>query len=351
MLRVELARERAQIDPRAVAALGLRLEAARESLEQADIEPAERELQLGKLAFYRADYARARKHVETALSLDRWNAPACEMLGLLALEHGQYERACEFLSAAHELAPREFGTLPLLAATLARLGEFGDAELVFQQAVACAPYDARALLYWADACITRASTGNDAELLARAHEYASTAIDLTRRRKSRLRASQLAQAHYTRGYAAIRSSERTVDHDRWEQARDDFRAALGVDPQHHEARRALSRLAANGANRRLTLQRAAASFIGLLAFGIFAIAQIGFWPRALPLIQLCAGTECTAPLSLRALSITGYATLTFGALAFIALAVALPHWLRPKPPSIPLERKPIEPEAMRAIVP
>ena len=352
MLQVELARERARTDPRTVAALGVRLEAAREELETSDMEPALRELQLGKLALYRADHARARKHLETALGLDRWSAPACELLGLLALEHSQYEQACELLSAAHELAPREFEILPLLATTLTRLGEFTDAELVFQRAIATAPFDALAMLAWADACLSRTSTSSHPELLARAHEYASMAIDLARKHKSRrLRAHQLAQAHYTRGYAAIRLCERAPDLDRWEQARADFRAALRIDPQAHEARRALARLAANGASRRLTLQRAASSFIGALAFGVFTIAQIGFWPRAQPIIQLCAGVECTAPLSLRALNVTGYATLTFGGLAFIALAVALPHWLRPKPASIPLERKPVEPEATRAVTP
>jgi hypothetical protein len=154
-----------------------------------------------------------------------------------------------------------------------------------------------------------------------------------------------------RGCAAIRASERTADLDRWGQAKRDFRAALRCDRQHHEARRALARLAASGADRRLTFQRAAASFIGALAFGIFAIAQVGFWPRAQPVIQLCAGLDCTEPLSLRALSVTGYATLTFGALAFIALAVALQHWLRPKPASIVLERRPVEPEATREVAP
>jgi hypothetical protein len=123
---------------------------------------------------------------------------------------------------------------------------------------------------------------------------------------------------------------------------------LRINPQHHEARRALARLAADGNSRKLRLQRAASVFIGALAFGIFTIAQVGFWPRVQPILQLCAGTECTAPLSLRALNLTGYATLTFGALAFIVLAVALPHWLRPKPASIPLERKPVEPDATRA---
>jgi tetratricopeptide (TPR) repeat protein len=352
MLQVELARERARVDPRTLAALGVRLEAAREEIESSDFEPALRELQLGKLALYRSDHARARQHLETALSLDRWSAPACELLGLLALEHGQYEEACELLSTAHVLAPHELEILPLMATTLTRLGEFTDAELMFQRAVASAPFDARAMLAWADACLSRTSSSSHPELLARAHEYASMAITLARKHKSRrLRANQLAQAHYTRGYAAIRLCERAPDLDRWEQAKADFRAALRIDPQYHEARRALARLAANGASRRLTLQRAASSLIGALAFGVFAIAQLGFWPRVQPVIQLCAGDVCSGPLSLRALNVTGYATLTFGALAFIALAVALPHWLRPKPASIPLERKPIEPEATRAVAP
>lgn len=352
MLQVELARERTQVDPRTVAVLGVRLEAARDELETSDMDASHRELQLGKLAFYRADRARARRHLETALALDRWSAPACEMLGLLSLEHGQSERACGLFSAAQELAPREFEILPLLASTLTRLGEFTDAELVYQRAVSCAPFDACAMLSWADACLSRTSSSSHPELLARAHEYASMALELTRKQKSRrLRATQLAQAHYTRGYAAIRLCERTPDLDRWKQARRDFRAALHIDPQHHEARRALARLAADGASRRLTLQRVASSIIGSLALGIFALAQIGFWPRAQPILQLCAGDECTGPLSLRALSIAGYAILTFGALAFIALAVALPYWLRPKPTSVPLERKPVEPEATRAVTP
>jgi tetratricopeptide (TPR) repeat protein len=242
--------------------------------------------------------------------------------------------------------------LPLLAATLARLGEYAQSEQVFRQASAASPNDARVALAWADACLVRASTEDDIELFARAHEYATSAIDWTRQSKSRrLPAHLLAQAHYARGYAAIRLSERAVDLERWQQARRDFRSALLRNPQHHEASRALARLAANGAITRLTFRRAAASFLGVLALGIFAIAQIGFWPRAQPVIQLCAGRECTGAFSLRALTLMGYAMLTFGALAFIALAVALPHLLRPRPASVPLERRPVDLEAARGGVP
>jgi tetratricopeptide (TPR) repeat protein len=242
--------------------------------------------------------------------------------------------------------------LPLLASTLARLGEHAGAELLFQRAIAASPDDARVWLARSDACLERASTEDDLGLLARAHEYATLAIELCRSGRSRrLPAHLLAQAHYARGYAAIRLSERSVDLERWKQARSDFRAALRLDPQHHEASRALARIASHGAMRRLTFRRIAASFLGVLALGIFAVAQIGFWPRAQPLIQLCAGSDCTDPYLLRALTTTGYATLTFGALAFIALAVALPHWLQPKPASIPLERRPLELGPTRALLP
>jgi tetratricopeptide (TPR) repeat protein len=352
LAQVELARERAQIDPREVQTLAVRLEAAREAIESGDLDPAERELELGKLAAYRSEPTIARKHIHAAASLDPWNASSCELLARVALENGDIEHAQELLSAAHDLEPGRVEILPLLASTLTRLGEHDEAELVFQRAVAASPNDARILLAWSDACIARASTSIEVELLARAHDYATQAIELCRQGRSlRLPAHLLAQAHYARGYAAIRLSERSVDLERWEQARRDFHSALRLDPQHHEASRALARIASHGAMRRLTYRRVAASFLGALALGIFAVAQIGFWPRAQPVIQLCAGPQCTDPYLLRALTTTGYATLTFGALAFIALAVALPHWLQPKPASIPLERRPVELEPTRSLLP
>jgi tetratricopeptide (TPR) repeat protein len=350
--QVELARERAQTDPREMQTLAARIAAAREAIELADLDPAERELELGKLAAYESEAKTARKHFHSAASLDPWNAASCEWLAQLALEEGDLEHARELLSAAHELEPLNVEILPRLASILAQLGEHDAAEQLFQQAIAASPNDARVWLARADACLCRASTEHDLEYLARAYEHSTQAIELCRHGQlPRLSAHLLAQAHYARGYAVIRMSARSVDLERWEQARRDFLCARRLDPQHHEASRALARIASYGRLRRLTFRRVTASFLGALALGIFAVAQIGFWPRAQPVLQLCAGSECADPYLLRALTTTGYATLTFGALAFIALAVALPHWLQPKPSSIPLERRPVELEPTRSIVP
>jgi Flp pilus assembly protein TadD len=357
MVRVELARERAESDPRALPAFEDGVRAAQREIETADLDPAERALELGKLALYAGDHAHALEQLDWAFTLDPWSAAATEMLGLALLDQGQFRPACDQLSIAYQLAPRDHAILPLWAAALARAGDVGRAEQQFQAALAAVPHDARVLLGWAEACVARASA-RDPEHLARAFDYAGAALAAAHAEKCRrLRAKQRARAHYLRGYARIKLAEREdrgLDSDAVRRAIGDFRAALRIDSRHYDARRALARLTAAGLARRTglqSLQRAASGLIAVLALGVFAIAQLGYWPQAEPVLQFCAGTECSPPLLLRELNLASYSSITFGAFICIALAVVLPRWLRPKTAHIALEQKPIGPDGTRAVTP
>lgn len=355
---MELSRERGEADPRARLELIDRTRALQVELEALELPPADRELLLGELALHTAEYPRAARRLATALALDPWNASASETLGRVRLAQGALPDACEQLEHALSLAPRDFATLPLYAAALARSGEFDAADRAYAQAQACAPEDARVLLGWAEACLLRAHASQidvESEMYVRALEYADSAIRAVRAGACRrLRPKQLAQAYYVRGYARLKLVEHGkhgLGSDWVLSARKDLRTAFRIHPRHHEAPRALTQLAADGVVRRAEAQRAAVGIVSFLALGDFVFAQLSFWATTMPVLQLCLGSACSPAIPLQALDVFGYCVVTFGALGCTGLALLLPHWLRLQPKAIALEHRPLEPEATRSCEP
>ena len=94
-------------------------------------------LQLGRAAvdaFARRDWAQA--HARAAALAQHWpnDANANQVLGLLALEHGDLKAARGFLERASAAAPNQTPILNSLGVTLKRLGEISLARATFRRA-------------------------------------------------------------------------------------------------------------------------------------------------------------------------------------------------------------------------
>jgi tetratricopeptide (TPR) repeat protein len=305
-------------------------------------------LSLADLQIETRDWSEARETLALAASrcdgsrLKR--AKVINRQGLVCHWIGEHAEAAAHFRQALATTPGDIDLRRNLGMALLRSKQFEAAQDEFARVFKIAPAHVDSLLGAAEICIELADDG-DVDQYRMAERYLTLALQHGRNRETgskRLRASEMGNVYYLRGYARTKRYESESPGGGYSallSALADFRRCRKADANHPKAPGAIKKI-----TQRLT-RRANDSLVdvfGPLAIftagaAVFLFTQLDFFFPNAKVRELF-----WLPMKSQAMDAKYYVVLTFGALIFMIAGLYLPKVLKLKVPGIELEKASVE---------
>ena len=308
--------------------------------------------QLGILHLSIENFADADKDLKSAWKTDNYCLISNKYLGLLNYLQDNKNEALQYLKAAHAIDPEDLTLWSYLAATYLNNNQYDLAEQEYHKILKVAPNHIESHIGMGELYVAMADK-EEKELYEDAIRHYDRAFKLSQFRKGsylfsfnrnrikeegsvRLRNKEIADLLYSRGYAKIKlyeSNKLFTDLSFLNEAKEDFRKCLKIDPDHLKAHKALKKLDKRIGNF-LSPQKIRESYAPLivvfLSFFVFLAGQFLYFFGKPVFQETIVFTD--------AISFTNYVILSFNALLFLIAGLYLPQILKIKFGTLELEK-------------
>ena len=328
---------------------------AKEIIRSKSYSDVESLLMIGELELSMADYDSAKTSLTAALQKDeeqkednryvRTAKPNTD-LGILCMRTGKCKEAIRYFQQATEIDSTDLALRSNLAEAYLRDDRLDDAEKEFLRVLKTAPDHIESRIGLAAVYSALGDTGDPDMYDAAVTQY-SRALTLAERKSGskRLKDSELAKVHYSRGYAYVKSYEAVAtprERRRLYDARADFRKCFKLDGDQHKAKRAVEKI--DKVLPRRSPQRYmedwGPSLILVLSFAVFLVFQLSLLGSLVDKSKLPAWLNFLAQA--QGLPPSEYITVTLGSLLLMVASCYLPQLLKLKVPGIELEKTAVD---------